>query len=259
MNVKDQAVIVTGGGTGIGLAIARLLCEKGAKVTILGRTQRVIEEAGAKIGALALTCDISDEKSTLAALEKAREINGPVRILVNNAAVTSAPRPVIDKGDPVPLSWFTDNIAINLSGQFNATRLAAAEMYNSNELDDGSRGVIINISSVSAEDGMPNAAAYVAAKGGVNAMTLALAREFSEFGVRVLTVSPGPIDTLSSRQDIPQEMWDALPHVMPFPKRAGLPEEVAFLVLHICEQTFLNGEVIRIDGGYRIPFMSDKS
>ncbi len=257
MDIKDQAAVVTGGGSGIGLAIAKLLSEKGANVSILGRTQSVIEEAGAKIGATALRCDVSDELSTLAAFEKAKEINGPVRILVNNAAVTTPPRSVIDKNGPVPLSWFTDNIAINLSGVFNATRLAAAQMHDSTKLDDDSRGVIINISSVSAEDGMPFDAAYVASKGGVNAMTLALAREFGEFGVRVMTISPGPIDTPKSREDVPQEMWDALPQVMPFPKRAGLPEEVANLVLHICEQPFLNGEVIRIDGGYRIPFMSD--
>ena len=115
--------------------------------------------------------------------------------------------------------------------------------------------MIINISSVSAEDGLLNDAAYVASKGAVNSMTLALAREFGKFGVRVMTVSPGPIDTAMSRENVPQEMWDMLPLVMPFPKRAGLPEEVAKLVLHICEQPFLNGEVIRIDGGYRIPFI----
>ena len=255
MNINDQAVIITGGGTGIGYATARLLREKGANVTILGRTRDVIEEAGVKIGALALACDVSDEKSTIDAFKKAKKKHGPVRILINNAAVTNHKCPVVDADGPMPLNRFTDVIATNLTGVFNATRLAAAEMYNSEKLEDGSRGVIINISSVSAEDGLLNDAAYVASKGAVNAMTLALAREFGEFGVRVMTVSPGPVDTAKSRKSVPQDMWDALPHVMPFPRRAGLPEEVAELVLHICEQPFLNGEVIRIDGGYRIPFI----
>ena len=258
MNVSGQAAIITGGGTGIGFAIAKLLSEKGANVSIAGRTQAVIGEAGAKIGALALSCDVSDEKSTLDAFEKTKEKNGPVRILINNAAITLPPRSVFDENGPVPLNWFTDVIATNLTGVFNATRLAVAQMYKSAELEDGSRGVIINISSVSAEDGLPNDAAYVASKGAINALTLALAREFGEFGVRVMTVSSGPIDTTRSRRDIPLEMWDALPQAIPFPKRAGLPEEVAKLVLHICEQPFLNGEVIRIEGGYRIPFISEE-
>ena len=255
MNINDQAVIITGGGTGIGFATAKLLRENGANVTILGRTRDVIEEAGAEIGALALACDVSDEVSTRDTFKKANEKNGPVRILVNNAAITNHKCPVVDADGPMPLNQFTDVIETNLIGVFNATRLAAAEMYNCAELEDGSRGVIINISSVSAEDGLLDDAAYVASKGAVNSMTLALAREFGKFGVRVMTVSPGPVDTAMSRKNVPQEMWDMLPHVTPFPRRAGLPEEVAKLVLHICEQPFLNGEVIRIDGGYRIPFI----
>ena len=256
MNVKNLAAIVTGGGTGIGFATAKLLKEEGAKVTILGRRQDVIEKAGQEIGALAISCDISDEHSTEAAFKQANDANGPVRILVNSAAVSPKNRPVVDDAGPVSLSWFTDLIAINLSGIFNTTRLAAAEMRDANELDDKSRGVIINISSVSAHDGPTDNAAYVAAKGGINSMTLALAREFGQFAVRVMTISPGPVDTPLSRENVPQEMWDALPHVMPFPKRAADPSEVARTVLHICEQTYLNGEIIRFDGGYRVPFMS---
>ena len=256
MNVKNLAAIVTGGGTGIGFATAKLLKEEGAKVTILGRRQDVIEKAGQEIGALAISCDISDEHSTEAAFKQANDANGPVRILVNSAAVSPPNRPVVNDAGPVSLSWFTDLIAINLSGIFNTTRLAAAEMRDANELDDKSRGVIINISSVSAHDGPTDNAAYVASKGGINSMTLALAREFGQFAVRVMTISPGPVDTPLSRENVPQEMWDALPHVMPFPKRAADPSEVARTVLHICEQTYLNGEIIRFDGGYRVPFMS---
>lgn len=256
MNVKDQAAIVTGGGTGIGYAVAKLLKEEGAKVTIFGRRKEVIDKAGQEIGALAIACDISDEKNTEAAFKQANDAQGPVRILVNSAAVSPPNRPVIDEEGPVSLSWFTDLIATNLSGIFNTTRLAAAEMRNEKLLDDESRGVIINISSVSAHDGATDNAAYVAAKGGINSMTLALAREFGQFAVRVMTVSPGPVDTQLSRDSIPQEMWDALPHVMPFPKRAAEPAEVARTVVHICEQTYLNGEIIRFDGGYRVPFMT---
>lgn len=254
MNVKNLSAIVPGGGTGVGFAVAKLLKDNGANVTILGRRKDVIEEAGKKIGALAISCDISDEKSVEVAFKQANEAHGPVRILVNSAAVISKPRPVVDDNGPVPLNWFTDLIAVNLSGAFNTTRLAAAEMHNTDTLDDKSRGVIINISSVSAEDGLINDAAYAASKGGINSLTLALAREFGQFGVRVMTLSPGPIDTQLSRESIPQEMWDALPHVMPFPKRAAIPSEIAETVLHICEQPFLNGEVIRIDGGFRIPY-----
>ena len=256
MKVKDLAAIVTGGGTGIGFAVAKLLKESGARVSILGRRQDVIQKAGEEIGALAITCDVSNAESTEAAFRRAHNENGPVRILVNSAAVTSENRPVVDDKGPVSLNWFTDALAINLSGTFNAIRLAAAEMRNADELDDASRGIIINVSSVSGHDGLTNDAAYVAAKGGINSMTLALAREFSKFGVRVMTISPGPVDTPLSRENIPQEMWDALPHVMPFPKRAADPQEVARTVLHICEQSYLNGEIIRFDGAYRVPFMS---
>lgn len=255
MKVKDQAAIVTGGGTGIGYATAKLLREEGARVCILGRREAVIRKAGEEIGALAIACDISDAGSTEAAFRQAAAENGPLRVLVNSAAITSQNRPVVDEKGPVSLNWFTDAIAVNLSGTFNAIRLAAAAMSKADELEDGSRGVIVNISSVSGHDGLTNDAAYVAAKGGINSMTLALAREFSRFGVRVMTLSPGPVDTPLSRENIPEEMWDALPHVMPFPKRAAEPLEVARTVVHICEQTYLNGEIIRFDGGYRVPYM----
>ena len=256
MNIRDLPAIVTGGGTGIGFAVARRLSEEGARVAILGRRKDVLEEAGKRIGALPIPCDVSNEKNTEAAFEQAEESHGPVRILVNSAAVTSRSQPVVDASGPVPLDWFTDNIAINLCGAFNTIRLAAAQMRHAPLLDDDSRGVIINISSVSGHDGLMNNAAYVASKGGINSMTIALAREFGEFGVRVMTISPGPVDTELSRENIPQEMWDALPTVMPFPKRAGKPSEVAELVIHICQQSFLNGEIIRIDGGYRIPYIT---
>lgn len=154
MKVKDLAAIVTGGGTGIGFATAKLLKDEGARVTILGRRQDVIEKAGLEIGALAIACDISDDNGTEAAFRQAQQEHGPVRILVNSAAVTGENRPVVDEGGPIPLTWFTDAIAINLSGTFNATRLAASEMRETSVLDDNSRGIIINISSVSGHDGL---------------------------------------------------------------------------------------------------------
>lgn len=257
MDIKSLSAIVTGGGTGTGFAIASALKEKGAKVAILGRRKDVIKAAADKIGALGLSCDISDEDMVESMFTTVREAHGPVQILVNCAAIVAEEnRPVVNEDGPVSMDWFNRVISVNLTGLFNMTRLAADQMRGANILDDGSRGIIVNISSVSAQDGPVNDAAYAASKGGVNSLTLPLAREFGQFGVRVMTVSPGPIDTPLSRENIPQHMWDALPHVMPFPKRAAEPDEIAHLIVHICENSFLNGEVIRIDGGYRVPFMT---
>ncbi len=255
MDVKGCAAIVTGGGTGMGAAIAELLAEKGARVTVLGRRKKVVESQAAKIGGLGISCDVSEADSTVSAFEQAREAHGPARILVNAAGIGPFGPVIRPDGSPMPLEDFQHVIKINLVGHFNATRLAANDMLGLEPLDDGERGVIINTSSVASQDGGAGAVPYTASKGGIDAMTLALAREFGGAGIRVVTICPGPVDT-PLQEEVPKEMRGAITSLLVFPKRLGRPDEYSRLALHICENSFINGEIIRLDAGMRAPYFS---
>ncbi len=251
MKIEGQAALVTGGGSGLGAETARELARRGARVTVLDVNLQGAQAVAAEIGGLAQHCDITDEASVQQAIAAAAERHGPARILMNVAGIGTARRLVGKDGSPMPLADFRRVIEVNLIGTFNAIRLAAAEMLRLEPLEDGERGVITCTASIAAYDGQIGQAAYAASKGGVVALTLPLARDLAQFGVRVVTVAPGLFQT-PLLKELPQESQQALAASIPFPKRLGRPQEFASLMAEIVGNGFLNGEVIRLDGALRM-------
>lgn len=250
MDVKGLAAIVTGGGSGMGAAVARALASAGAKVALIDRNAEAAGAVAAEIGGLALAGDVSDEASVGQALAAAKDAHGVARIAVNCAGIADAGR-VVGREGPHPLDLFRRVINVNLIGSFNVGRLAAAAMAEAEPLPTGERGLIVNTASVAAYEGQVGQAAYSASKGGIVAMTLPMARELARFGIRVMTVAPGLIGT-PMLLNMPDEVQQSLIATTLFPKRLGLPEEYARLVLHIAENELLNGETIRLDGAVRL-------
>jgi NAD(P)-dependent dehydrogenase (short-subunit alcohol dehydrogenase family) len=252
MKLQGQAAIVTGGASGLGAETARQLAQGGAKVAVLDLNFELAQTLAREIGGLAVACDISSESGMAQAIATAREAHGPARILVNCAGIGGAKRLVGRDGQAVPLEHFSRIINVNLVGTFNAIRLAAADMLQLESQEDGERGVIVCTSSVAAFDGQVGQAAYAASKGGITALTLPLARDLAQFGVRVMTIAPGLFMT-PLLFELPQETQQALGASIPFPKRLGSADEFARLALHIVGNLSLNGEVIRLDGALRLP------
>jgi NAD(P)-dependent dehydrogenase (short-subunit alcohol dehydrogenase family) len=250
MDPKGQVALITGGASGLGAATAQVLAEAGAKVALLDVNEKAAGELAAKLGGVAATCDVTDEASAVAAIAKVKEKLGAPRILVNCAGVGPAKR-IIGRDGPMPLADYRKVIEINLIGTFNMMRLAAAEMARLDPLPGGDRGVVVNTASVAAFDGQIGQAAYSSSKGGVVALTLPAAREFSQFAVRVMTLAPGIFSTPMLRA-LPQEAQDSLGASVPYPKRLGDPREYGELVAAIVRNGYLNGEVIRIDGALRM-------
>lgn len=251
MDIKGLAAVVTGGGSGMGAEVAAHLAKAGAKVAVLDLNLANAEKVAAEIGGIAIECDVSNEASAKAALEKAKAAHGPTRILMNCAGIAPAAR-VVGKDGPHDLSFFSKVLNVNLVGSFNMLRLAANDMASLEPLNDtGERGVVINTASVAAYEGQIGQAAYSASKGGVVGMTLPIARELARFGIRVVTIAPGLIGT-PMLMNMPQEVQDSLVATTIFPKRLGKPEEFAKLALHIIDNAMINGETIRLDGAVRL-------
>jgi NAD(P)-dependent dehydrogenase (short-subunit alcohol dehydrogenase family) len=250
MDIKGQAALVTGGASGLGAETARQLAAAGARVAILDLDREAGSKLAAEISGAYAPCDVSSGPSAESAVANARAAHGPARILVNCAGIGTAKR-LVGKDGPMPLEDFTRVIQVNLVGTFNVMRVAAADMVKQPELEDGERGVIINTSSVAAYDGQVGQVAYAASKGGIVSMTLPLARELSQFGVRVMTIAPGLFLT-PLLYGLPEEVQKSLGASIPFPKRLGRPDEFARLALHIVTNVHLNGEVIRLDGALRM-------
>ena len=251
MNIHGQAALVTGGASGLGAATARELARLGARVAVLDRNAEGASVVAAEIGGIGLACDITNTDSVLAALDAARAAHGPARLLMNVAGIGSAKRIVGKDGAPAPLEDFERVVRVNLIGTYNITRLAAAEMVKLEPLEDGERGVIVNTASVAAFDGQVGQEAYSASKGGIVGMTLPLARDLAQFGIRVCTIAPGLFLT-PLMAELPQAVQDSLAASIPFPKRLGKPEEFAQLAAGIIHNLSLNGEVIRLDGALRM-------
>jgi NAD(P)-dependent dehydrogenase (short-subunit alcohol dehydrogenase family) len=250
MQLKGQAAIVTGGASGLGAATARRLAAQGAKVAVLDLNAKLAEEFAKEIGGVAVICDVADAASGEAAIVAAAKAHGPARVLVNCAGIGVAKR-VVGREGPHALADFDKVIRVNLIGSFNMLRLAAAEMSKLEPLDNGERGVIISTASVAAYDGQIGQAAYSASKGGIVGMTLPIARELAQFGIRVLTIAPGLFLT-PLLGALPQEAQDSLAAAIPFPHRLGSPDEYASLAMHMIDNPYLNGEVVRLDASLRM-------
>jgi NAD(P)-dependent dehydrogenase (short-subunit alcohol dehydrogenase family) len=249
MKLDGVAAIVTGGGSGLGRATAEALAARGARVAVFDLNPKAAEEAAKAIHGLALAGDVADEASVGPALAKAAAAHGAARVLINCAGIGVARR-VVGREGPQPLADFEKVIRVNLIGTFNMIRLAAAEMAKLEPID-GERGVVISTASIAAFDGQIGQAAYSASKGGVAAMTLPIARDFAQFGIRVNTIAPGVFLT-PMMAGLPQPAQDSLGASVPFPARLGQPAEYAALAVHIIENGYLNGETIRIDGALRM-------
>ena len=250
MEIKGQAVIVTGGASGLGAATARALAAAGAKVAVFDLNEKGAADVAKDIDGIAVACDVSSEAGGKAAIETAATVHGPARILVNCAGIGPAKR-IVGRDSPMPLEDFERVIRINLIGTFNMMRLVAANMQRLESFADGERGVIVSTASVAAFEGQIGQAAYASSKGGVAALTLPAAREFAQFGIRVMAIAPGIFGT-PMLTALPQESQDSLGASVPFPKRLGAPREYAALVLHCIHNSYLNGEVIRLDGALRM-------
>ena len=250
MEIRGHAAIVTGGGSGLGGATARMLAGAGAKVAIFDVNQQAAAEVAADIKGLAVPCDVADSASTEAAFAKATAAHGPARILINCAGIGTAKR-IVGKEGPMPLADYERIIRVNLIGTFNAMRLAAAAMSTLDPLTDGERGVIVSTASVAAFEGQIGQAAYASSKGGVVSLVMPAAREFAQFGVRVNAIAPGIFLTPMLMGLTPQAQ-ESLAASLPFPKKLGDPAQFAALVRHLIENSYINGEVIRIDAALRM-------
>ena len=251
MQLNGQVAVVTGASSGMGEATARYLSARGVKVALLDVNRQALDAVAAETGGLAITCDVSDAASMEAAIAKVCSEIGSPRILVNCAGIAPAKR-IVGRDGPVELDHYRRVIEVNLIGTFNAMRCAADPMMKSEPVtDSGERGVIISTASVAAYEGQVGQAAYASSKGGVVSLTLPAAREFSRFGIRVMTIAPGLIAT-PMMTGMPEEVQESLAASVPFPKRLGDPEEFARLVEHIITNEMLNGEVIRLDGAIRM-------
>ena len=250
MKLAGAAAIVTGGGSGLGRATAEAFAAKGARVAVFDRNAEAAQTVAQAIGGLALTGDVADAASAEAALAKATATHGPARILVNCAGIGVAKR-VVGRDGPQPLADFESVIRVNLVGTFNMIRLFAAAASRLEPLEGGERGAIVNTASVAAYEGQIGQAAYSASKGGVVAMTLPIARELAQFGVRVNAIAPGLFLT-PMLLGLPQDAQASLGRSVPFPARLGEPADYAALAAFIVENPYLNGETIRIDGALRM-------
>jgi NAD(P)-dependent dehydrogenase (short-subunit alcohol dehydrogenase family) len=235
----------------MGAATARQLSKAGAKVAIFDLDVDTAKQLAREINGIAVQCNVTDPASVEKAIAEAKAVHGAARICVNCAGIVRGRR-IVNQAGPMPLDEFRDVIEVNLMGTFNLMRLAAADMVPLATINDsGERGIIINTASVAAFEGQIGQTAYSASKGGIVALTLPAARDLAQFGIRVMTIAPGLVDT-PMLQKIPEEGRNALIANIPFPHRLAKPEEYAMLAQHIIENAMLNGEVIRLDGALRM-------
>jgi len=252
MDVSGLAALVSGGASGLGRATATALAEAGAKVTLLDIDAGRVAAAAQELGGLGFACDVTRAEAVEAAVAAARAKHGPARIAVSCAGVGRAGRIVDRDGRAMPLDQFRQVVEVNLIGSFNLLRVVAADMAAADPMEDGERGVILLTASIAAFDGQIGQAAYAASKGGVAGLTLPAARELARYGIRVVAIAPGVFAT-PMLAGLPEAAQASLAAGVPFPQRLGRPEEYAALALHICRNTMLNGEVIRVDGALRMP------
>jgi len=253
MEIRGVGAVVTGGGSGLGEATAREIVARGGRVLLLDRDRARGVEVAKSLGAAALfaEADVTSEAEVATALDRAVSELGGIRAVVSCAGIGTPGRVVDKAGKPLDLAVFSKVIEVNLIGTFNVLRLAAARMLANAPNAGGERGVIVNTASIAAFEGQIGQAAYAASKGGIVGMTLAVAREFAQAGIRVCTIAPGLFAT-PLLMGLPAPAREALAKSIPFPPRLGDPSEYATLACHILENPMLNGEVIRLDGALRM-------
>ena len=250
MKIEGVAAIVTGGASGLGAATSEMLARNGAKVTIFDLNAELGEAKAREIGGRFAKVNVSDDASVALAIAEAEGVNGKARILVNCAGIGPPLKTVGREGQPHPLDAFKKVIEVNLVGTFNMLSKFAAALSRAEPLEE-ERGVIVNTASVAAFDGQIGQAAYSASKGGIVGMTLPIARDLSQFGIRVVTIAPGLFLT-PLLESLPPAAQESLGKQTPFPSRLGRPAEYAQLVESIIGNAMLNGEVIRLDGAIRM-------
>ncbi len=252
MNIDGQIALVTGGGSGLGEATARHLAELGADVAILDIDGERAASVAADIGGYAQQCDVADAESVACGVTAAMARFGQApRIVVNCAGIALAAR-IVGREGKVSIVLFRKVIEVNLFGTYNVMSYAAQAMTDLPALDTGERGVIINTASAAHEDGQVGQAAYAASKGAIASMSLPAAREFSQHGIRVMSIAPGLFET-PMMESLPDDTVAEITRNIPFPKRLGKPVEFAQLAADIVRNSYLNGTVIRLDGSVRLP------
>ena len=251
LNWAGQVAIVSGGASGLGAATAERLAADGLKVAIFDLNTDAGTAHAAKIGGHYVRVDVSDPASVSAGIAEVVQTLGVPRVMVNCAGIAGAAK-TVSRGQAHDPALFEKIIRVNLIGSFNCASQAAAQMVAADPVDaDGARGVIVNTASVAAFDGQIGQLAYAASKGGIVGMTLPMARDLADKGIRVCTIAPGLFLT-PLLEGLPQEVQDSLGAQVPFPSRLGKPEEYADMVSQITRNPMLNGEVIRLDGAIRM-------
>ena len=253
MDIQNHTFLVSGGGSGLGRATVEMLAQNGGNVIIADVNREAGEKLAAELGERVrfVATDVSSEPEVQAAVGTALEQFGGLHGVVNCAGIVVANRVLNRDGSPHALDLFNRGVQVNLVGIFNVIRLVAQAMTKNTPTADGERGVVINTASVAAFDGQVGQACYSATKGGIVGMTLPIARDLAQFGIRVMTIAPGLFET-PMLASLPEAARESLGKQTPFPSRLGRPAEYADLVKHIIQNVMLNGEVIRLDGAIRL-------
>lgn len=253
MQLNDAVGLITGGASGLGEGVARMLVSEGGRAVVLDRAESRGVELASELGDAAafVACDVTDSAGVERAVAEAADAFGRLDVLVSSAGISPAARVVSRDGVPFPLDVFRRGIDVNLVGLFDVLRHAAAVMAGNEPGDDGERGLIVNIASIAGLEGQVGQASYAASKGGVIALTLPLARDLASWGIRVMCICPGVMDT-AMLADASDELRTALADINVFPKRLGRPDDVAALVRTFMTNTYLNGDVVRVDAGTRL-------
>jgi NAD(P)-dependent dehydrogenase (short-subunit alcohol dehydrogenase family) len=252
MQLNQVKAIITGGASGLGLAVARQLVANGGKVTLFDVNDANGQAAASELGDAArfLRTDVTSEDGVATNAAAAHHAMGGLNLVMNCAGILGAGR-VLGKQGAMALASFSATVMVNLVGSFNVAKAGAALMQHNDRGEDGERGVIINTASVAAYEGQIGQAAYSASKGGVVGMTLPMARELARFGIRVATIAPGIFWT-PMVDGMSDEVQASLGASIPFPARLGQPEEFASTVAFILGNRYINGETIRLDGAVRL-------
>ncbi len=250
MKIQDLSAVVTGGASGIGAGVVRVLAQAGAKIAVFDRNLELAEATAREVGGIAIACDVANDESVQQAFANAQAEHGAARILVNCAGIDTARKIASRKSGAHAIGPMQRVIDVNLVGTLSCCAHASTAMLDLEALDDdGERGVLINIASVAAFNAPNGQAVYAASKAGVVGATLPMARDLSRYGIRVVTIAPGLFDTpLAGTMD--EQMTGQLLRRALFPQRKGRPEEIGSLVQHICENQMLNAATIRIDAGF---------